>query len=192
MTTDAGKRSCGGLVERLLARQEEAFADFVQRYKSEVFMCCRMMGLSEQEAEDAASDTFLAAYKGLRQYRGEADLGTWLWRIAYRQAVNYLRKNRRYRELVYEADELACKAVNCQPGAAAQQKEQSELVWQAVRRLPRLWAVAIVLYYRQERPVREIAKIMRIRQNTVKTYLFRARQMLKEILSGVFGEGECD
>ena len=72
--------------------------------------------------------------------------------------------------------------------AGLESKEQAVVVWQAVERLPRLWAVATVLFYREEKNVKEIAKIIRVRQNTVKTYLFRSRKKLKELLAGVVGE----
>ncbi len=172
---------------RLLAGDHQAFAEFVDKYKSEVFLCCRMLGLREDEAEDAASETFLAAYKGLSRYRGQAKLSTWLWRIAYRQAVNYLRKNRRVKQLFEPAEQIA-DSRNAKMSAGLESKEQAELVWCAVERLPRLWAAAIVLFYREGKSVSEIAKIMKKRKNTVKTYLFRGRERLKEILADVPGE----
>ncbi len=68
-------------------------------------------------------------------------------------------------------------------------KEEGKIVWNAVKQLPRLWAMAIILFYREEKNLKEIAKIMRVRQNTVKTYLFRGRKRLKELLAEVLGEG---
>jgi len=162
-----------------------AFAEFVDKYKGQVFLCCRTLGLRNDEAEDVASETFLAAYRAIGQYRGQAQLGTWLWSIAYRQAVNYLRKNRRPCESVAAQDD---NIQHDQTRTALYENEQQELVWNTVKRLPGPWAVAVVLYYRQEKTIREIAQIMRIRQNTVKTYLFRARRKLKELLPHVLGE----
>ena len=116
-------------------------------------------------------------------------MSTWLWAIAYRQAVNYLRKNKRTWQLLDESQGQAGQSKEQTPSAAAQDREQERIIWDAVGQLPRLWAVAVILYYREEKMISEIAKIMRIRENTVKTYLFRARRKLKEILVPVFGEG---
>ena len=187
MAGEAGKNQSGGWVGRLLAGDHQAFAEFVDKYKGEVFLCCRMLGLREDEAENAASETFLAAYKGLSRYRGQAKLSTWLWRIAYRQAVNYLRKNRRSKQLFEPAEQVADDR-NAQMSAGLESKEQAERIWRAVERLPRFWAAAIVLFYREGKSISEIAKIMKKRKNTVKTYLFRGRERLKEILADVFGE----
>jgi len=167
-----------------------AFAQFIDKYKETVFLCCRRLGLREDEAEDVASETFLAAYNGLSRYSGRAELSTWLWSIAYRRAVSYLRKNRRQWQLEAEPDESrqVGSGKEQEPAAAIQSKETEKIVWEAVERLPKLWAMAIILYYREEKSIIEIAKIMRTKENTIKTYLFRARQRLKKALAPAFGE----
>ena len=168
----------------------EAFARFIDKYKETVFLCCRRLGLREDEAEDVASETFMAAYKGLQRYRGKAELSTWLWSIAYRRTVSYLRKNRKHLQLEAEPDELqqAGSSEEQGPAAVMQGQETEQIVWQAVERLPRLWAMAIILYYREEKSIIEIAQIMQTKENTIKTYLFRARQRLKKALAPAFGE----
>ena len=167
-----------------------AFAQLIDKYKETVFLCCLRLGLAEDEAEDVASETFLAAYKGISRYSGRAELSTWLWSIAYRRAVSYLRKNRRQWQLETELDESrqAGSGKEQEPAAAIQGKETEKIVWEAVERLPRLWAMAIILYYREEKSIIDIAKIMRAKENTIKTYLFRARQRLKKALAPAFGE----
>jgi len=185
---EAEKKESEGWLARLLAGDHQAFAEFVDKYKEMVFLCCRTLGLRENEAEDVASETFLAAYKKISRYRSQAELSTWLWSIAYRQAVNYLRKNRRRGELLGEADARLANNKQQGPVAALQGKEKEKIVWEAVKQLPRLWAMAVILYYRQEKSVKDIAKIMRTKQNTVKTYLFRARKRLQELLADVFRE----
>jgi len=172
----------------LRSGDHQAFAQFIDKYKETVFLCCRGLGLSEDEVEDVASETFLAAYSGLSRYSGRAELSTWLWSIAYRQGINYLRKNRGQWQLEAEPDEQIAGSREQEPAAAAQGRETENIVWEAVERLPRLWAVAVILHYREEKSIADIAKIMQAKENTVKTYLFRAREKLKEILAAAFGE----
>lgn len=172
----------------LRSGDHDAFAQFIDKYKETVFLCCRSLGLREVEAEDVASETFLAAYRGLRWYAGRSELSTWLWSIAYRQAVNYLRRNRRSWQLEDELEEQIASNREQGPAATLQARETEQVVWEAVRRLPRLWAMAVLLYYREQKSIADIAKIMRVRKNTVKTYLFRGREKLREILAPAFGE----
>jgi len=172
----------------LRSGNERAFAQFIDKYKETVFLCCRWLGLREDEIEDVASEIFLAAYKGLKGYRGKAELGTWLWSIAYRQAVSYLRKNRRHLQLEDEFQNELAGSEHDEPIVVTQDKEQTKIIWEAVERLPRLWALSIILHYREEKSVVDIAKIMRIKKNTVKTYLFRGRERLKQMITATLGE----
>ena len=165
-----------------------AFARFIDKYKETVFLCCRRLGLREDEAEDVASETFLAAYNGLSRYSGRAELSTWLWSIAYRQAISYLRKNRRQWRLEAELNERIAGSEEQEPALAIQGEETEKIVWEAVNKLPRLWTMAIILYYREEKSIIDIAKIMQTKENTIKTYLFRARQSLKTALAPALGE----
>ena len=190
MAGEAEKGQDEGWLGRLLAGDHEAFTEFVDKYKEMVFLCCRTLGLDEDEIEDAASETFLAAYKAIRRYRGQAELSTWLWSIAYRQAVNYLRKNRKEQLLTEPYTQIANNK-NAGTLARLESKERAEFVWRAVERLPRVWAVAIILYYREGKSIAEIAKIMQKQKNTIKTYLFRGRKRLKELLADFFG-GDID
>ena len=174
-------------LQLLRSGDERAFAEFIDKYKQTVFLCCRSLGLQQDEAEDVASETFLAAYQGLRRYSGQAQLSTWLWSIAYRQAVSYLRKNRRKWQLLAEPDEQVTDSEDRGPMSAAQSSEEAEIVWAAVEQLPRLWAMAIILHYREDKSIADIARIMQARKNTVKTYLFRGRERLKKTLAATFG-----
>ena len=170
----------------LRSGDHQAFAEFIDKYKESVFLCCRRLGLREDELEEVLSETFLAAYNGLGRYSGRAALGTWLWSIAYRQAVTYLRKNRR--QLEDQPQELIADSREQEPSLAIQGKETEKIIWQAVEQLPPLWAMAIILYYREEKSIADIAKIMQLRKNTVKTYLFRGREKLKRILAAAVGD----
>jgi RNA polymerase sigma-70 factor (ECF subfamily) len=175
-------------LRRLCSGDHAAFAQFIDKYKESVFLCCRRLGLREDEVEDVASETFLAAYNGLKRYAGKAELSTWIWSIAYRQAISHLRKNRRLTQLEDESEERIVSGREIGPATVVQGKETQQLIWQAVERLPRLWAMVVILYYRQERSVADIARIMQTNENTVKTYLFRARERLKSMLAVIFEE----
>ena len=175
-------------LRRLRSGDEVAFAEFVRQYEQIVFLCCRTLGLDEAAAEDVAGETFLAAYRKLPGYRGQSRLSTWLWKIAYYKSISYLRKNGRYKHLHNEA--IGNLITTKQPSAEAKLEttEQAEAIWLAVEKLPRLWAMAIILFYREEKSIKEIAKIMKSGDNTVKTYLFRGRKRLKKLLPGYSGD----
>jgi RNA polymerase sigma-70 factor (ECF subfamily) len=185
---DRARHKKGNWLRLLCSGDHEAFAEFVDEYQQLVFLCCRTLGLQESEAEDVASETFLAAYQKLSQFRGQSKLSTWLWQIAYYKGINHLRKNRKHRDMNERVDKQLEDRGIAEVAAELESAEQAETVWEAVRRLPPEWATAIVLFYREDRTIIEIAKIMKKRKNTVKTYLYRGRNKLKTVLGPRIGE----
>lgn len=175
-------------LQPLISGDRIAFAEFVDRYQKLVFLCCHTLGLNENESEDVANETFLAVYEKIGSFRGMSRLETWLWGIAYHKAMDYLRKKGRYEQLLGDFDEQIGEAGKNKNGDGIESREQNDLVWKTVERLPKLWALTIVLFYREDKSVEEIAKIMKINKNTVKTYLFRSRERLKRLLPDSFGE----
>jgi RNA polymerase sigma factor (sigma-70 family) len=188
LTARASEYRRGNWLRLLCSGDHEAFAEFVDEYQQLVFLCCRTLGLNESDAEDVASETFLAAYQRLSGFRGQSKLSTWLWQIAYYKGINYLRKDRRYREPKERIDKQLTDRSIAEVAAELESAEEAESIWRAVRQLPKEWAMAIVLFYREDRTITEISKIMKKRRNTVKTYLFRGRNKLKTILGSQIGE----
>lgn len=178
-------------VRRLCKGDERTFAEFVKEFETSVFLCCRSLGLSESEAEDAANETFLAAYRGIKRYNGKSSLGTWLWRIAYRQAVNYLRKKQRWNDILNRVEGDLIEDKDYGATETLERREEAEIVWQKVSQLPKLWSVAVILFYREEKSIAEIAGIMNVNKNTVKTYLLRGKNKLETFLERTF-RGELD
>lgn len=165
----------------------KVFADFIDEYQQVTFLCCRTLGLNETEAEDVASETFLAAYKKLDKFRGQSKLSTWIWKIAYYKSIDYIRKNRRDLRVLDEIDDQLADKKIAQVAAELENKEHAQVVWDTVRGLPGDWSIAILLHYRQNKSISEISEIMGKRQNTVKTYLFRGRKKLKTLLADHIG-----
>jgi RNA polymerase sigma factor (sigma-70 family) len=164
-------------IRRLRNGDRRMFVEFIEKYQQQVVMCCRLLGLGADEIEDVASETFLAVYQGIGKYTGSAKLSTWLWKITYNKAISYLRQKIRRQKLQEKLQKQYTDV----------QKEESsgvstEIIWDAVKKLPADQAMAIVLYYRQEKSIKEIADIMKKGQNTVKVYMFRGREKLKELL----------
>jgi RNA polymerase sigma factor (sigma-70 family) len=180
------KRHDSQWIERLKGGEHDVFKEFVDTYKEMVFMCCKTVGLNDIEAQDAAMETFAAAYTGLKKFKGSSELGSWLWKIAYNKSIDILRKQNRTQELSDEYQPQDCSQSHV--GREFEQMETSQIIWDSVRKLPKLWAAVVVLFYREEKSLKDIADIMKINENTVKTYLFRAKERLKEILGPVLGE----
>ena len=162
------------------AGDAEAFARLVGRWQD------RMVGLAwrfcrdRTMAEDMAQDAFVRVFRALPRYRSEAAFGTWLTAIA----LNAYRTALRDRPPVPVVPLLASHA----PTGAADQmrglerRQQAELVRAQVLRLPNRYRMAIVLYYFQEQDVAETARILGLREGTLKGRLHRGRRLLERRL----------
>jgi RNA polymerase sigma-70 factor (ECF subfamily) len=167
----------GGISIALLKQGDRgAFAQFVSRYQDMVFACCRAVGLSDADIEDTAAEAFLAAWQSIGKFNHNSKLSSWLWSITYHKAVDYRRKN--------STAGRSLDAVNAMPSPhpsawdVGENTETNSRVWQAVQRLSNAQAAVVVLFYREQKPVDEIAAILQIPRNTVKTHLHRARKEL--------------
>lgn len=140
-------------------------------------------------AEDVAQEVFIKAYHHWHAFRGESAVYTWLYRIT----VNLCRDKARtawWRRLVPVADPRAGEAdrewEQVAPEATPEEvmidKDQREQLLQMIEGLPDHYREVLLLYYYQDLSTVEIATVLETNENTVKTRLFRARQLLKESL----------
>lgn len=164
----------------------DTFAQFVEMYQNMVFVCCKTVGLQGHDIEDAASETFMTAYKNIRQFNGNSRLSSWLWKIAYYKSIDYRRKQEELQSFSgNDIDNFVLPDVK-PPVSLVESREINLLIWHIVNQLPPAWASAIVLYYREGKSIQEIAEILDKPINTVKTFLHRGRSMLYSLLQSVW------
>ncbi len=147
-----------------------------------VTACCRSIGLNAEQVEEAKAETFLAALKGAPKFQDRAAPSTWLWRIAYYQAVNILRRQVRDQGNV-PLDESFYASSHVEPWQYLDRDETQATVQDAVSRLPRLWSTAIHRFYWEGKSTRQIAREMKVTDQAVRVYLFRGRRRLRDLLS---------
>lgn len=169
------------LVERCRhSTDEAAFAEIVRRYRGPVFrLAVSVLGDAfVPEAEDVAQDVLVRVHQALGTFRGESRLGTWIYRIAFNQALS-LKARTRFRTPHLSADVLADRqAPGRGPDGVLQERERRRVVRALVAELPDVYQAALRLHYWMGHSVHDIAELMDVPENTVKSYLFRARRLL--------------
>ena len=168
-------------VKQTLAGDTAAFSVLVDRYRSQVFSMVVRMVRHRQDAEDVAQETFVKAFSSLNGFRGEARFSTWLCRIAYTTAVSHVRKQRPDRagiEIDNESDVENTDSDN-------QNENRLLQLQQSLQRLPPEDAVLISLYYREDKPVEEIAAITGLSIANVKVKLHRIRKKLYQEIKSI-------
>jgi RNA polymerase sigma-70 factor (ECF subfamily) len=163
------------LVRRFLDGEEAAFDELVERHRCRIYgLVCRMAGTGE--AEDLAQDVFVAAYRSLRGFRGEAAFGTWLHRIAIHTCSHHLRR-KRPESLELDEREPDHRR-DGDPLARAMQRELQGMVRQAIDELPYKLKVVIVLRDMHGLSYEEIAGVVGCPIGTVRSRLHYATQRL--------------
>jgi RNA polymerase sigma factor (sigma-70 family) len=143
-----------------------------------------------EDAEDLAQEVFIKVWQSVGGFKREAQLGTWIYRIAVTQALDFLRMQQRQKRgglLVslfsrFENDPETPDFHH--PGVAAEQKENSALLFRAIRALPENQQAAFVLQKLEGLSQDEIAAVLETTVSSVESLLHRAKQNLRKTLSG--------
>ncbi len=165
------------IIERILCGHADDFSYFVDRYSDCIFSLIAKIVTVQEDAEEIVQDTFLAAYTHLADYTSASSFSTWLYRIAYNKAVSHLRK---VRPRVY-LDDTAVDLVDDSDADRALRIETDErltLLAMAVEELPPDDKMLVVLYHLEERTASDVAYIMGMTEQNVRTRLHRVRKKL--------------
>jgi RNA polymerase sigma-70 factor, ECF subfamily len=164
---------------------QDAFAQLVRQHQRRVFNLVFRMLQHYEEANEVTQETFLAAWQGLPAFRGDARFSTWLYRIAYNCALKQLEQRKRDQalQLVVQAAQAAAsrdqeECIDAEIEIHARQSAVNE----QLSALPTKYRAVLVLRHLQEMTYEEMADILRLPIGTIKTHLFRARNLLKERL----------
>jgi RNA polymerase sigma-70 factor (ECF subfamily) len=154
-----------------------AFRRLVERHRDRAYGLSRRMLRSEADAEEVAQDAFVRAWRALPAFRGEARFGTWLHQIVVRLALDRLETLRRRRQREPDLEAAVEPAVE---GPDHDARLRAMRLERMVSKLNHAQRAAVTLYYYEERSVEEVAGILQLPENTVKTHLSRARAALRE------------
>lgn len=176
----AGEPTDVDLIREVLAGRVERFEILVRRYQRLVATAALRMGISREEVEDVTSEVFYKVYRSLSRYRPEHALSTWLYRITVNAALDRKRSARHESRM----QELSPTLADGRPGLDEQaaDAQRARLLQEALGRIPGHYRTPLVLAHIEGLPLDEIARTLDLPEGTVKSRLFRARAMLKEII----------
>jgi RNA polymerase sigma factor (sigma-70 family) len=170
------------VISRIISGETTAFTLLVRQYEHLVFHVINRLIDTKEDTEDVCQEVFISVYRGLPGFGFQSRLSTWIARIAYHTAINYLRKHKKagtttspeYMEQHHFTLET--------PHDATAKKDVSAYIHQLIEQLPEQYKTVLTLYHLNEFSYLEIEEITGMPEGTVKSYLFRARKLLKEKL----------
>jgi RNA polymerase sigma-70 factor, ECF subfamily len=179
------------LIRCALAGEPDAFRSIMQRSNQPLFRVARAIVPDDSEAEDIVQESYLRAFAGLKSFRGDSSLLTWLTRITMNEARGRLRKRRPMVDLgEVDAAQASEALVIAFPDGQPMDNPEAELarsqirllIEHAVDALPEAFRLVFILRDVQDCSVKETADLLGIKEETVKTRLHRARRQLRAAL----------
>ena len=172
------------IVERALTGDAEAFGEIVRRWERRIFALAYGMLGREEDARDATQETFLAAFRNLRGFRGEAKVSSWLHRIAVNQCITRQRQARVRSEAALddeqEKDAISfATPVHYSPLRVVEGRQETVAVRRAINSLPLELRQVVIMKEFEELTFREIADVLDLPLSTVKSRLYTAMKQLQ-------------
>lgn len=174
------------IIRMVLQGNTKAFAMLVERYSSYVYTLALQLLPSSPDAEEAAQDVFVKAYRSLDSFNGKAKFSTWLYTITRNTCLSRTRTGAKA-VIFKEEHQLANIAGQANNIVTSQEdKARKNLVAASLKHLHEEEAEMITLFYIHEQSIDEICTILNISNSNAKVKLFRARKRLREILDKHF------
>jgi len=172
------------LINQILNGNMNAFTFLVSRYQKLVVHITGRLIQRHDELEDVCQEVFLKVYQNLGKYRNECKLSTWIATIAYNTSINYLRKFKKGDE-VNPDDSAALRNLSDLNSGDYEKTDLHRYIREQIENLPVQYRTVLTLFHLEEFSYLEIEQITGMPEGTVKSYLFRAKALLKEKLKFV-------
>ncbi|MXV52527.1 sigma-70 family RNA polymerase sigma factor [Pedobacter sp. HMF7647] len=178
------------LVTKAKQGDQRSYAELMQRYKDSIYFMALKMVNNKDDAMDLTVETFGKAFENLDRYKPEFAFSTWLFRIATNNCIDFIRKKKlnvvsMHAMMDDDGDDkpMQIRTDTLNPEESSIKKQQSEQLKLIVEKLPQRYRTLIFLRYYDELSYEEIAQQLDLPLGTVKAQLFRARDLLSNILN---------
>lgn len=178
------------LVEAALAGRRDAFDVIVERHRRHVYQLCYRFVNNHEDASDLAQDVFVRAYRGLKNFRNQASLGTWLYRIGVNVCLNKVSAKRPRIESIDRLEMASDERIASRDETASDallRSERAARVRAAIAKLPKKQRATLILRMYHELPHDQIAGVLGSSVGAVKANFFHALNNLKKLLQDETG-----
>jgi RNA polymerase sigma-70 factor (ECF subfamily) len=169
-------------IERVKGGDREAFGGLVDTYKDMVYTLCLRMLTSEADAEEAAQDVFVKAFRSIGNFQAKSKFSTWLYRIAYNHCISVIRKKVKMIDLVDEVPEGEPDKGEMNGLESLSAEERSKYLKMAIDSLAETDAVVVTLFYYDELSLEEIAKVTGLSNSNIRIKLHRSRRKMYKVI----------
>ena len=179
------------LVSRVITGDMQAFMLLIRQHERLVAHMVGRVVKGHEDREEICQDVFLKVHEKLSEFSFQSKLSTWIATIAYRQAINHLRKQKMHYSDIPDEESFTKKFVEeANPETLTEDRDLDDVILKLVDKLPPQYKMVLTLYHVEGMHYTEIAEVTKMPEGTVKNYLFRARNLLKEKVKTYLGKEE--
>jgi len=182
-------------INQLKQGKQAAFGKLIEAYQQKVFSTCISFVPNKEDAEDIAQEVFLEVFKSISNFKGEAKLSTWIFRIATNKCLEFIRRKQTKKRFAFMqtilGNEISIDKTNYftefnHPGILLENKEKSAIIFKAIDTLPESQRVVFTLAKIDGKSYQEIVEITGKSLSSVESVLFRAKKGLQEKLENFY------
>jgi len=167
------------IIAQIISGQKELFRLLIKRHEKAVYGMGMSFFRNSEDASDFTQDVFLKVFQNLTQFEGRSRFSTWLYKIAYNNAINNITRRKDYNSLA----ENEIIIVNDNPERKLLRNLAKEAVLEAVKELPERFRLCVDMFFFYDRSYQEIEIITGFPINTIKSHVFRAKKILRDKLA---------
>ena len=181
----------GYAAQRMLAGDVQAFRQLIKLHERLVAHMIGRLVRQEEDREELCQDVFMKVYEKIGEFTYQSKLSTWIATIAYRHAINHLRKRKIEVSDIPDEESFTTHFVSdANPEEELNDQEQEIMVMRMIDYLPAQYKAVLTLFHIDGMNYQEIGEVTGMPEGTVKNYLFRARHLLKEKVKQYLGKEE--
>lgn len=177
------------LVLKILGGDIQAFRHLIRQHEKLVAHMIGRLVRNTAEREELCQDVFLKVHEKLGDFSFQSRLSTWIATIAYRHAINHLRKQKMLFSELPEEQTFTARFIEPEtPESILAEQDLDSFILKLIDELPAQYKTVLTLYHVEEMSYQEICEITGMPEGTVKSYLFRSRNLLKESVKKYLGK----
>jgi RNA polymerase sigma-70 factor (ECF subfamily) len=173
---------------------EKSLKELYDMFKDKVFNLAISYSQNRQDAEEIIQDVFIEVFRSIDSFKGDSNISTWIYRITVNKSLDFIRYTKRKKRFAVitslfnreTGEQIIEHSDFIHPGIEMEQKELSKYLFQAIEKLPESQKTAFLLSKIEGLSGAEISEIMKLSLSSVDSLLFRAKQNLKKLLSGIY------
>ena len=184
-------------INELKSGDQAAFKRLVAQLSSRVYNTCLGLLQNSEDAEDITQEVFISVFQNISQFKGDARLSTWIYKIAVTRSLEHIRSQKRKKRFAFmqslfnNEGEIKKELPHFHhPGVLLENKERAAVLFKAIDQLAENQKTAFILHKTEDLSYAEISEIMNTSVSSVESLMFRAKQNLQKILGEYYKENE--